>query len=153
MTAKLTGRRALVTGASRGIGAAIAVALAGEGAEVAVGYGASPDKAGEVVARGRSLYAHNCLACHGFAAKSSGLYPDLRFSSPEVHGLWNAIVLGGLRADGGMAGFADGLSVEDAQAIRAYVLERAWHEPGFFERALTWVVGAGGCLPTSWLTD
>jgi 3-oxoacyl-[acyl-carrier protein] reductase len=46
----LTGKRALVTGASRGIGAAIAKALAGEGADVAITYEKSADRAAEVVA-------------------------------------------------------------------------------------------------------
>ncbi|WP_341704839.1 SDR family oxidoreductase [Ferrovibrio sp.] len=46
----LKGRAALVTGASRGIGAAIAKALAAAGADVAITYSASPDKAGQVVA-------------------------------------------------------------------------------------------------------
>lgn len=45
----LTGKRALVTGASRGIGAAIAKALAVEGAAVAITYERSADKAQEVV--------------------------------------------------------------------------------------------------------
>ena len=46
----LEGRRALVTGAGRGIGRAIAVALAGAGAEVLVHYHSSKDGALETVA-------------------------------------------------------------------------------------------------------
>jgi 3-oxoacyl-[acyl-carrier protein] reductase len=46
---KLKGRIALVTGASRGIGRAISVALAAEGATVAVNYRAGKAKAQEVV--------------------------------------------------------------------------------------------------------
>src|ERR1700727_2046748 len=45
----LKGKRALVTGASRGIGAAIAVELAREGADVAITYEKSADLAAEVV--------------------------------------------------------------------------------------------------------
>src|SRR5205085_2403025 len=47
---KLSGKVALVTGGSRGIGAASARALADEGADVAISYVASPDKAEAVVA-------------------------------------------------------------------------------------------------------
>ena len=49
MTKKLSGKVALVTGGSRGIGAASARALAAEGANVAISYVASPDKAEAVV--------------------------------------------------------------------------------------------------------
>ncbi len=47
----LSGRVALVTGASRGIGAAIAAMLAGAGARVALHYGRSREAAREVAAR------------------------------------------------------------------------------------------------------
>lgn len=50
MSKSLEGKLALVTGSSRGIGAAIAIRLAAEGAHVIVNYAASPDRAAQVVA-------------------------------------------------------------------------------------------------------
>src|SRR5690349_13641389 len=46
---QLTGKTVLITGGSRGIGAAIAQRLAKEGAQVALTYKSSPEKAAGVV--------------------------------------------------------------------------------------------------------
>jgi len=47
---ELAGKRALVTGGSRGIGAAIAIALADKGADVAITYERSAERAAQAVA-------------------------------------------------------------------------------------------------------
>lgn len=58
---ELSGKRALVTGASRGIGAAIALALADRGADVAITYERSAERAADIVkqieAKGRKAIA------------------------------------------------------------------------------------------------
>jgi acetoacetyl-CoA reductase/3-oxoacyl-[acyl-carrier protein] reductase len=59
---RLEGRTALVTGASRGIGRAIALELAREGARVAINYQSSDVKAQEVVAEAAKLGSKCILA-------------------------------------------------------------------------------------------
>lgn len=51
----LTGKTALVTGGSRGIGAAIALALAAKGADVAISYERTAERANDIVARIEAL--------------------------------------------------------------------------------------------------
>lgn len=63
----LAGKRALVTGAARGIGAAIALKLAEDGADVAITYEKSVDKAEALVAQVRAL-GRNAVAIQADAA-------------------------------------------------------------------------------------
>jgi NAD(P)-dependent dehydrogenase (short-subunit alcohol dehydrogenase family) len=71
----LTNKRALVTGASRGIGASIAKALAAEGADVAITYEKSAERAAEVVqsikAQGRRAVAIQADSADPKAIRSS----------------------------------------------------------------------------------
>jgi 3-oxoacyl-(acyl-carrier-protein) reductase len=76
---QLTGRNALVTGASRGIGRAIALALAEEGADVAVNYLSNTELAADVVGQIRKMGRKAMLAQADVAD-----YPDTHRMAREV---------------------------------------------------------------------
>jgi glucose 1-dehydrogenase len=82
----LSGKRAIVSGASRGIGRGIAIALAEAGAEVVVNYRSHAEKADEVVAE--------CAAAGGKAHK---MRADFEFQ-PEIERLVaeSVAVMGGI---------------------------------------------------------
>lgn len=79
----------------------------------------------EVMVNGAKQFTKYCMVCHGAYAVGSGVVPDLRRMTPETHEVFNEIVLNGLYKDNGMVGFGDWLSEDDANAIHAYVVERA----------------------------
>ena len=58
---KLKGRTALVTGASRGIGRAVAVELARQGANVGINFRSHPEEAEEVAKEVRAAGARRCF--------------------------------------------------------------------------------------------
>jgi quinohemoprotein ethanol dehydrogenase len=76
----------------------------------------------DTIARGEGAYNKTCRICHGGNLISGGMTPDLRFMSRDTHSQFEAIVLGGARADRGMASFADAVSVDDVEAIHAYII-------------------------------
>lgn len=69
---ELNGKVALVTGASRGIGAAIALHLARAGADVALTYSASPDKA-EAIAKQIKALGRRALTIKADAADAAAV--------------------------------------------------------------------------------
>jgi 3-oxoacyl-[acyl-carrier protein] reductase len=141
VTQKLIGKVALVTGGSRGIGAATARALADEGADVAISFLASADKAEAVV---RDLNAKGIRAA---AFKSD--QGDRR----EVEGLINSVVehfghLDILVNNAGSANFraADSPDDNSAQFDRMYAINLFGVIAGI--RAAAKVMGEGGRIIT-----
>jgi alcohol dehydrogenase (cytochrome c)/quinohemoprotein ethanol dehydrogenase len=80
-----------------------------------------------VVADGGRLYAANCGVCHGAAAISVGIVPDLRSSPYLSDDGYFDIVLNGTLRERGMVSFAPMINRDEAAAIRSYVIAQA-HE-------------------------
>jgi 3-oxoacyl-[acyl-carrier protein] reductase len=82
----LKGKRALVTGASRGIGAAIAKGLAAEGAAVAITYEKSADRAAEVVREIEAL-GRRAVAIKADSADVAAVQASVDKAAAELGGL------------------------------------------------------------------
>jgi 3-oxoacyl-[acyl-carrier protein] reductase len=82
----LSGKRALVTGASRGIGAAIAKALAAEGADVAITYENSAERAEEVV-RAIKAQGRRAVAIRADSADVAAVQASVEKTVVELGGL------------------------------------------------------------------
>jgi PQQ-dependent dehydrogenase (methanol/ethanol family) len=85
----------------------------------------------EVVMAGANLFSRRCSFCHGEEAIGGGATPDLRHLDLYKYepGQWYGIVIGGTAEQRGMPNFSDVLGVEDADALRAYVIKRAHDQP------------------------
>ncbi|MBR1162728.1 3-oxoacyl-[acyl-carrier protein] reductase [Bradyrhizobium elkanii] len=141
MTKKLSGKVALVTGGSRGIGAASARALAAEGASVAISYVASPEKAEAVVAE---------LKGKGVNARA---YKADQASSSDVDQLVKTVAkdFGRLDILVNNAGVASGGAVDDPKADTATLArQEAINIDGVITaiRAASKLMGEGGRIVT-----
>ncbi|HZF16452.1 MAG TPA: PQQ-dependent dehydrogenase, methanol/ethanol family [Steroidobacteraceae bacterium] len=90
-----------------------------------------PDPPAEIataaqIAQGRQVYTVRCASCHGLNAVSSGLIPDLRYLDANLHKGWDGIVIYGAKRTSGMPSFDKLLSLDETDAIHAYVIHRAW---------------------------
>jgi alcohol dehydrogenase (cytochrome c)/quinohemoprotein ethanol dehydrogenase len=77
------------------------------------------------IKRGEALYNDRCNVCHGSAAASGGLVPDLRYSPQLKLDSWYDIVLRGALEGNGMVNFGDVLSHDEATDIRNYIIKQA----------------------------
>ncbi|MCG8424428.1 MAG: PQQ-dependent dehydrogenase, methanol/ethanol family [Proteobacteria bacterium] len=78
------------------------------------------------IAAGREIYLARCVWCHGDGAKSGGVLPDLRKLDKTRHEVFNQVVLDGVYSARGMPGYKHLLSPADVEAVRQYVIARAY---------------------------
>src|SRR5438132_365913 len=86
MNRTLTHKRALVTGGSRGIGAAIVKRLAGEGAHVALTYVSKPDEANQTAAAAKAMGV-NALAIQADSARPEAVVAAVERTVQEFGGI------------------------------------------------------------------
>ena len=77
------------------------------------------------ISAGRELYLTRCVWCHGDAAMSGGVLPDLRKLTRAKHAIWNEVVLEGAYVEKGMPGWKHLMSEKQSRAIQQYIIKRA----------------------------
>ncbi|MEP9376870.1 SDR family oxidoreductase [Aquabacter sp. CN5-332] len=108
----LNGKKALVTGASRGIGAAIATALAKAGADVAITYERSADRAAEVVKEIEKL-GRKGVAIKADSADAAAAQASVEEAAKALGGLDILVNNAGIARGGPL----ESMSLEDIDAI------------------------------------
>lgn len=79
----------------------------------------------EMLKHGETMFNTFCFGCHGVNVVGGKAVPDLRWIAPAFHENFKPIVLGGALKGLGMVGFGDVLNEQDADAIHAYILDKA----------------------------
>jgi 3-oxoacyl-[acyl-carrier protein] reductase len=105
MNNTLKNKRALVTGGSRGIGAAIVKRLAKEGAHVALTYSNSPDKASEIMKTAQALGV-KAIAIRADSADADAIVAAVERTVKELGGIDILINNAGVLALGPIDNFA-----------------------------------------------
>jgi NAD(P)-dependent dehydrogenase (short-subunit alcohol dehydrogenase family) len=141
---ELAGKRALVTGASRGIGAAIALALAERGADVAITYERSAERAAEVV-RAIEGQGRRGLAIQADSADAAAVKRSVETAAAELGGLDILVNNAGIARGGPVTG----MSLADIDAllavnIRSVVLASQAAIPHLGEGGR--IISIGSCL-------
>jgi len=77
------------------------------------------------IEHGKHLYHRFCVSCHGGAAISGGVLPDLRYSAMLGTDAWYNVVADGTLQDKGMVSFSKVLDRGQLQAIQAYIIKQA----------------------------
>ncbi|GJE50238.1 Cyclic-di-GMP-binding biofilm dispersal mediator protein [Methylobacterium tardum] len=141
---ELAGKRALVTGASRGIGAAIALALADQGADVAITYERSADRAADIV-RAIEAKGRRAIAIQADSADASAVKRSVDDAAERLGGLDILVNNAGIARGGPVAE----MSLADIDAIldvnvRSVVLASQAAIPRLSEGGR--IISIGSCL-------
>lgn len=112
MQIDLTGKKALVTGASRGLGRAIALSLAQAGADVVITYEKSADKA-QAVAREIAAFGRRSEAIQADSANAQAIQHAIARTVQTLGGLDILVNNAGIARGGPL----ESLSLEDIDAL------------------------------------
>lgn len=142
MTAQLQGRTALITGGSRGIGAAVARAYAAEGAAVAIAHEPTPAMTAAALALVAELTAAGCraVAVSGDLSTATGPMQIVESARQALGPI--SVLVANAAAAGRRSGFAE-VSVADWDLVQAVNARGTWL---LAQAVRDDLVATGGCI-------